>query len=186
MIRPPPRSPLFPYTPLSRSPSDSRPSPERATRCSAWPRRSCAGPRTSRTPRLGSGAWRVSPTRRPIGCELLATWGRFVHRRRWIVLVLCVLSSGISLWLMRGGGRFDSTLVPSETQSGQALHLMQRDLPARPLAFHLIFRHPTLPASHPTVQADISRSLAPLRDHPRVAAVRTAWDTAPMDPERVS
>jgi RND superfamily putative drug exporter len=87
---------------------------------------------------------------------------------------------------MRGGGRFDSTLVPSETESSQALHLMQRDLPARPLAFHLIFQHPTLSVSHPTVQAEISRSLAPLRDHPRVAAVRTAWDTTRIDPERVS
>ena len=97
-----------------------------------------------------------------------------------------MLSSGISLWLMRGGGRFDSTLVPRETESGQALHLMQRDLLARPLAFHLIFQHPTLPVSHPTVQAEISRTLAPLRDHPRVAAVRTAWDTASIDRERVS
>jgi RND superfamily putative drug exporter len=84
------------------------------------------------------------------------------------------------------GGRFDSTLVPTETESGQALNLMQRDLPARPLAFQLILRHPTLPASHPTVRAEVLRALAPLRDHPRVAAVRTAWDISPVDPDRVS
>src|SRR2546428_7003516 len=63
---------------------------------------------------------------------------------------------------------------------------MQHNLPARPLAFHLIFRHPTLPAWHPTVRAEVLKSLAPLRDHPRVAAVRTAWDISPVDPERVS
>ncbi len=97
-----------------------------------------------------------------------------------------MLSSGVSLWLMGHGGRFDSTLIPTETESGQALNLMQRDLPARPLAFHLIFRHPTLPASHPTVRAEVLRALAPLRDDPRVAAVRTAWDMSPVDPERLS
>jgi RND superfamily putative drug exporter len=117
---------------------------------------------------------------------MLASWGRVVHRHRWIILALSVLSSGLSLWLMRHGGRFDSTLVPKETESGQALDLMQRDLPGRPLAFHLVFRHPTLPASHRTVRDEVLRVLAPLRDHPRVAAVRTAWDTSPSDPERMS
>jgi putative drug exporter of the RND superfamily len=97
-----------------------------------------------------------------------------------------VLSSGVSLWLMAHGGRFDSTLVPTETESGQALLLMQRDLPARPLAFHLIFRHSTRPATDPTVRAAVLSALAPLREHPRVAAVRTAWDVAPVDPERMS
>ena len=81
------------------------------------------------------------------------------------------------------GGRFDSTLVPIETESGQALNLMQRDLPARPLAFHLIFRHPTLPASHSIVRAEVLRALAPLRDHPRVSAIRTVWDVSSVDPE---
>ena len=99
---------------------------------------------------------------------------------------MSILSSGISLWLTGHGGRFDSTLVPIETESGQALNLMQRDLPARPLAFHLIFHHPTLPASHPTVRAEILLALAPLRDHPRVSAIRTAWDTSPIDRDRMS
>jgi len=87
---------------------------------------------------------------------------------------------------MRDGGRFDSTLVPRETESGQALHLMERDLPARPLAFHLIFQHPTLSASHAAVKAEVLHALAPLRDHPKVAAVRTAWDGSRIDPERMS
>ncbi len=99
---------------------------------------------------------------------------------------MSLLSSGVSLWLTGQGGRFDSTLVPIETESGQALNLMQRDLPARPLAFHLIFRHPTLPASHSIVRAEVLRALAPLRDHPRVSAIRTAWDVSPVDPERMS
>jgi RND superfamily putative drug exporter len=87
---------------------------------------------------------------------------------------------------MAHGGRFDSALVPTETESGQSLLLMQRDLPARPLAFHLIFWHPTRPATDPSVRAGVLSALAPLRDHPRVAAVRTAWDVSPVDPARVS
>ena len=67
--------------------------------------------------------------------SVLESWGRFVHRYRWTVLILSVLSSGASLWLMRHGGRFDTAFVPTETESGQALMLMNRDLPQRLLAF---------------------------------------------------
>lgn len=117
---------------------------------------------------------------------MLASWGRFVYRHRGIILVLSVLSSSVSLWLLVRGGRFDSMLVPTETESGRALELMQRQLPGRPPAFDLLLWHPTLPASHPDVRAEVMRTLGPLRHHPKVTAVRTAWDTSPPDPERLS
>src|SRR5262245_28710722 len=103
-----------------------------------------------------------------------------------MVLGLSVLSSGASLWIVTHGGRFDSTLVPTETESGRALALMQRDLQQRPLGFHLIFGHSTLPATDPVVRDEVARALVPLRRHPRVLAVRTAWDVVPPDRNRLS
>jgi len=103
-----------------------------------------------------------------------------------MVLCLSVLSSGASVWIVAHGGRFDSTLVPTETESGRALALMQHDLQQRPLAFHLIFGHSTLPATDPVVRDEVASAVAPLRKHPRVLAVRTAWDVVPPDPNRLS
>ena len=117
---------------------------------------------------------------------MLAAWGVLVHRHRWTVLVLSVLSSATSLWLMTRGGRLDSGLVLEGTESGEALALMERELPRRPLAFDLIFGHPTWPASSAEFRAELDRALAPLRGHPRVAAVRTAWDVTPPAPDRLS
>ncbi|MFI5328456.1 MAG: MMPL family transporter, partial [Candidatus Rokuibacteriota bacterium] len=117
---------------------------------------------------------------------MLESWGRFVHRRRWAVLVLSVLSSGASLWLMHHGGRFDTAFVPTETESGRALMLMNRDLPQRPLAFHLVFGHQRMPITDPAFRAEVERALAPLQQDPRVAAIRTVWNANPPQPERVS
>ena len=117
---------------------------------------------------------------------MLESWGRFVHRRRWAVLILSVLSSGASLWLMYHGGRFDTAFVPTETESGRALMLMNRDLPQRPLAFHLVFGSERLPVTDPAFRAEVERALAPLQKDPRVAAVRTGWNANPPEPDRFS
>jgi len=117
---------------------------------------------------------------------VLAAWGVLVHRHRWTVLVLSLLSSATSLWLLTRGGRLDSGLLLEGTESGDALALMERELPRRPLAFDLIFGHPTWPAGSGEFRAEVDLALAPLRGHPRVAAVRTAWDVTPPAPDRLS
>src|SRR5262245_4356144 len=110
----------------------------------------------------------------------------FVHRHRWAVLALSVLSSASSLWFMGHGGGFDSGLLLEGTESSRALTLMERELSKRPLAFDLIFSHPTLTAGDAPFRGEVERAVAPLRDHPRVAAVRTAWDGGPSSGERIS
>jgi len=87
---------------------------------------------------------------------------------------------------MSAGGRFDTAFVPANTESGRALLLMQRDLPQRPLAFHLVFGHATLPATDPAFRAEVERALAPLQNDARVTAVRTPWNVSPPEPERFS
>jgi uncharacterized membrane protein YdfJ with MMPL/SSD domain len=117
---------------------------------------------------------------------MLASWAVFVHRHRWVVLVLSLLSSSTSLWLMWQGGRFESGLTLTGTESSRALDLMERALPKRPLAFDLILGNATLSASEPRFRLEVERALAPLRGHPRVRAVHTAWDAAPGAAERNS
>jgi RND superfamily putative drug exporter len=117
---------------------------------------------------------------------VLESWGRFVHRHRWTVLILSVLSSGASLWLMGHGGRFDTAFVPTETESGRALLLMQRELYQRPLAFHLVFGHASRRVTEPAFRAEVERALAPLLNDPRVAAIRTGWNVSPAEPDRFS
>src|SRR6185295_9462010 len=87
---------------------------------------------------------------------------------------------------MYHGGRFDTAFVPTETESGRALMLMNRDLPQRPLAFHLVFGHQRMPITDPAFRAEVERALAPLQQDPRVAAIRTVWNANPPQPERVS
>ncbi len=116
---------------------------------------------------------------------MLTSWGLFVHRHRWLVLALSALSTAASLWLLTRGGRFDSGLT-LEGESSRAIELMERDLPKRPLAFDLLFAHPTLPVTTPALRAEIDRAVAPLRGHPRVLAVRTPWDAGAPAAERIS
>ena len=108
--------------------------------------------------------------------RLLAAWGMFVHRHRWPLLLLSILSSGASLWVIAQGSRFDTAFVPGDTESGRALALLHSDLPRRPLAFDLVFGHPTLPATTRAFQAEVERAVAPLRGDRRVAHIRMAWD----------
>src|SRR5262245_3942257 len=84
------------------------------------------------------------------------------------------------------GGRFDTAFVPTETESGRALMLMNRDLPQRPLAFHLVFGSQRMPVTDPAFRAEVERALAPLAKDPRVAAVRTGWNANPPEPDRFS
>src|SRR5262245_40490937 len=117
---------------------------------------------------------------------MLAAWGRFVHRHRWIVLILSLSTSALSLWLTRYGGRLDSAFAPAGTEAARAVDLMERELPRRPLAFELIFGHPTMRATDPVFRAAVDRAVAPLREDSRVSAVRTAWDGPRPDPDRWS
>ncbi len=110
----------------------------------------------------------------------------FVHRHRWPLLLLSILSSGASLWVIAQGSRFDTALVPGDTESGRALALLHSDLPRRPLAFDLIFGHPTLTATTRAFQAEVERAVAPLRGDRRVAHIRMAWETTPPVLERLS
>ena len=58
---------------------------------------------------------------------MLASWGRWVYRFRWWVLIISVLSLGPSLWLISQGGHLDSVFVPANTEAGRALDLTKSE-----------------------------------------------------------
>jgi uncharacterized membrane protein YdfJ with MMPL/SSD domain len=119
-------------------------------------------------------ASRSSPGR---GREVaLARWGRLVYRARWTVLALSGLALLASLWVIHAGGRLDPPDIPAETESGRARRLLEKELPAQPSSFSLIFSSPTRPALDPAFRDEVERALAPLRRDPRVARVHTAYD----------
>jgi putative drug exporter of the RND superfamily len=112
---------------------------------------------------------------------MLVGWGRFVHRFRFAVIALSLLSLAPSLWLIVHGGRLATTDVPTTTESGRALDLIGRELPGRPPSFSFVFSSPTLSAKDPAFRREVERALAPLRRDDRVARVVTAYDPPVYD-----
>jgi RND superfamily putative drug exporter len=117
---------------------------------------------------------------------VLAAWGRFVHRRRWPILLLSVLSLLPAAWFIHRGARFDNTPLPKSTESGRAVDLIQRELPKKPPSFGLIFGHQTLKVNDAAFQQAVDGALAPLRADSRVARVLTPWQGATPVNQRVS
>jgi RND superfamily putative drug exporter len=117
---------------------------------------------------------------------LLGRWGRFVYRRRWIVLVLSVLTLAVSVASLLAGGQLRN--VPfRDTESGRTNQLIRDEFPrptgapaAATSSFVLIFTSAEgLDAADNRFIADMNDALAPLRADPRVVSIFTADNVLP-------
>ena len=117
---------------------------------------------------------------------MLASWGRWVYRFRWWVLIISVLSLGPAAWLTSQGGHLGSVIIPANTKSARALDLIKRELPPTLPSFGLIFRNPSLLATDPAFQAEVERAVTPLRNDPRVANVHTTYDAGEVNSRSIS
>jgi uncharacterized membrane protein YdfJ with MMPL/SSD domain len=117
---------------------------------------------------------------------MLMSWGLWVYRFRWWILIISVLSLGPAAWLTSQGGYLDSVIIPANTKSARALDLITKELPPTLPQFGLIFRSQSLFATDPAFQAEFERAVAPLRNDPHVAAVRTVYDGAAVDSRPIS
>src|SRR5262249_43581671 len=79
------------------------------------------------------------PARAGESGALLARWGRFVHRARWTVLGLSGLALCASLWVIHVGGQLHPPDIPTDTESGRARRLLEKQLQGQPPSFSLIF-----------------------------------------------
>ena len=112
---------------------------------------------------------------------MLASWGRWVYRFRWWVADRFGAFPGARRLADKRGGHLESVIIPANSESARALDLIKKELPPILPSFGLIFRSPILQATDPAFRAEVERAVAPLRNDPRVASVRTAYDGAEVD-----
>src|SRR3989440_3551537 len=116
---------------------------------------------------------------------LLAWWGRFVYRRRWPVLVLSLLTVGVSAASLIAGGQLRNVEF-RDTEAGRASQLIRDEFPpvtgapvAATSSFVLIFTsNEGLAAADPRFVDGMNAALASLRSDPRVVSIVTA-DSVP-------
>jgi RND superfamily putative drug exporter len=122
----------------------------------------------------------------PLPAGPFAAWGRLMYRWRRPVVALAALTLPPAVWVILLGAPFETGHIPVSTESGQALALMEAELPGAPPTFNLILGDPGGDARAPGFRAAVEDALAPLRRDPRVARVRTPWDVTPPDPGRIA
>ena len=106
---------------------------------------------------------------------MFARWGRFVFRRRWMVLAVTLLMLPVSIILLGFGGQFSEGQTGTATESLKAYSLMDRELPASNPGFALMFSSATLHPRDPAFRTAMLQALAPLRSDPRVTSIFTPY-----------
>lgn len=107
---------------------------------------------------------------------MFATWGRFVYRFRWPVLILSILSLAGWAALMSYSGTLGAEDLPSQTEAGRANELIESELGRRAPSFILVFSSDDSEATDQVFREEAERALGPLRDEPQVTSIRTAYD----------
>jgi putative drug exporter of the RND superfamily len=114
---------------------------------------------------------------------MFAAWGRFVYRRRWLVLVCSGLLLVASAVIVAQGGKLQSGGFIETSESGRASRLVERELPrAGGSTFTLIFSSDSLDARNAEFRTAVESAIAPLRSDPRVATIVTPYDGSAPDP----
>lgn len=106
---------------------------------------------------------------------MFARWGRFVFRRRWMVLAITLLMLPVSIILLGFGGQFSEGQTGTTTESLKAYSLMDRELPASNPGFALMFSSSSLHARDPAFRAAMLQALAPLRLDLRITSISTPY-----------
>src|SRR2546430_10605465 len=110
----------------------------------------------------------------------LGWWGRFVYRRRWPVLVLSLLTVGVSAASLIAGGQLRNVEF-RDTEAGRASQLIRDEFPpvtgapvAATSSFVLIFTsNEGLAAADPRFVEGMNAALAALRSDPLVLSIVT-------------
>src|SRR5438093_1998927 len=114
-------------------------------------------------------------------------WGRFVYRRRWVVLVFSLVTLGVATGSLLAGGQLRN--VPfRETEAGRTNQLIRDEFPrptgapvAATSSFVLIFTSAEgLRADDERFVGAMNDALAPLRSDPRVVSIFTADNVQPQ------
>src|ERR1700686_3178209 len=114
-------------------------------------------------------------------------WGYFVHRHRWWVLSLSVLSFVASIAGLANGGQ-PKNHSDYNVESVKAANLESQQLPSTALgsSFVLLFTNSSLLDSDPRFESAVSDALARLRTDPRVTGIETPYQGGATAAELVS
>lgn len=112
---------------------------------------------------------------------MLATWGRLVYRRRWVVLALSIgLLALALLGLVKGTNPSYNPNTITGTESGTANGLLDQAFPGQNAhTLLLVYKSPTLGVREPAFQSALESSVQRLRSDSRVASVQTPYDPGP-------
>src|ERR1700716_1775897 len=112
--------------------------------------------------------------------RMLEGWGRFVHRRRRVVLGASLLMLALSGVLLAQGGQLRNPDTIPSTESGRAQQLFdelpQPSGPPPGASFSLVFRSETLSVADAAYKQAVADAIAPLRADARVAGIRSYYD----------
>src|SRR3954468_4490794 len=110
---------------------------------------------------------------------MLEAWGRFVHRRRWLVLLASGALLAASGVLLAQGGHFQNPDSVASSESGRASAPLNNERPpATPTpatasappgtSFVFVFEHDTMLATDAAFRTAVLDAIAPLRTDARV------------------
>ncbi|MBO0746221.1 MAG: MMPL family transporter, partial [Candidatus Dormibacteraeota bacterium] len=119
---------------------------------------------------------------------MLAAWGRLVHRRRWLVLLLSMGLLALAVaGLVKGSSPSYNPTYVSGTQAAAANTLINQAFPAQNRnTLLLLYSSQTLGARQPAFQSALLASVAPFRADPRVESVATPYDPGPASANLIS
>ena len=105
---------------------------------------------------------------------MMAAWGRFVYRRRLLVLGLSLLVAALSVAAFLGGGNLNDNQY-FDFESGRANQLIGQQLPGG-VQFTLLMASPNLTYDDPKFQAAAEAAIAPLKaDSADIADIETPY-----------
>ena len=111
---------------------------------------------------------------------MFAAWGHIVYRYRWATLALSTVFLALSIVALFQGGSFQSGGIIQTSESGRALTILKDELPrASGSSFVVIFASDSLRVADPAFRAALEGAVADVSRDPRVASVRTPYDTTP-------
>src|SRR6266511_2034256 len=90
--------------------------------------------------------------------DILGRWGRQVHRLRWWLVGLSVLSLAPAAAVLARGAALEAGTVLTTTESARAAALIARELPGQPVSFDLILSSSTLRATDAEFRAEVERA----------------------------
>ena len=119
---------------------------------------------------------------------MFARWGRFVYRRRWVMLVGSAILLGLSVGgIVAGGTLAGNGNFGAQLPAGVASKLIQNEMSGSQGSgsggseITLLYSSPTLVATDADFKAALEQSLTPLQSDSRVTSVITPYTVPPLD-----